>query len=790
MRRDLLELPEILFTAVFIPIAAFSWVGILLAEFGAFTGWRILAGGSLVSLLALIAAGRDYAGAMASRTPVSRRAWILLAVIVVTAAALFSRPGENVIEGADGSVYLSIGRNIARTGGIPSEDPVVGLTPKELHPSFFAPTERHPNLENRLPGGLRIGGDGRIYPDFFHLLPVWIAIADVVIGPYGGYYVNVAFALGSIIVVWLIGRRVWSPAAGGVAAALLAVNFGEVYYARLASSEMLAQFFLLSGAFFTVLAWDSRQRVAGACAGAAVGLSAFTRIDVLLLMVPLAALWLLLTRSVQRDQAWRWYAMTLTMLAGHAAVHALTVSALYTHRLYNDSWRMLARLQGQMDATTLVAAALMTALAGVAIKKLRRRWLAWAGLGIGLTLILLSPTVVVTASLLLSPVGLAVTAAGLAMILTRPLNWRVLPVLVPFLVGAMLMLAWRESGILPADFRRAVPAVLPGAILLIGFVVGTVANSRGWPSAAIWLLPIGLGGWYLAETAPILRTPPGRHIHAQVAYLANQLPPDAIVLTDRSVPGHLALALQYTFGRLALRMDSRPMAGDGIAPLVERSLAAGRPLFAAVAPLVTDRPTGLRRSDVAGFDMREAFSTTLRYDVIVPVRGLFPSRQRVDEVPITLYRINARDTTASARPLSIDIGGDDFAFIIRGFHAPEPLQSGTARWTTGDALIALPRLESARSSPTIILRLSANRPPGTAPPAVQLLIDDLPLGTISSATPDVREYRLDVPEAVHTRMLAAPTMLTIATEPFVPKAVGLNDDKRQLGILLDWVRIE
>jgi hypothetical protein len=791
MRRDSLELPEILFTAIFIPIAAFSWVGILLAEFGAFNGWRVLAGGSLLSLLAFSAARRDCAVAIAARAPVSRRAWIFLAIIVATAAALFSKPGEYVIEGADASVYLSIGRNIAKTGGISSTDPIVGLMPKELQPSFFAPNDRNPDLDNRLPGGLRIGSDGGIHPDFFHLLPVWIAMADAVAGPYGGYFVNVVFAVLSVIVVWLIGRRVWSPAAGGVAAALLAVNFGQIYYARLASSEMLAQFLLLSGAFFTVLVWDSRQRVAGASAGVAIGLAAFTRIDLLLLMVPLAVLWLLQTRSGQLGQAWRWYATSLTLLAGHAAVHSLTVSALYTHRLYDDSWKVLARLQAQMDATTLVAAALMTALAAVAIKKLRRRWLAWAALGVGLTLILLSPVVVVTASRLLSPVGLAVAVAGLGVILTRPLNWRVLPVLVPFLAGAALMLAWRETSILPADFRRAVPAVLPGAMLLIGFVVGTVANSRGWPSAAVWLLPLGLGGWYLAQTEPILRTPPGRHIHAQVAQLAEQLPPGAVVLTDRSVPGHLALALQYTFGRSALRMDARPIGDDGIEPLVERLLAAGRPVFAAIAPLVADRSTGLRRSDVARFDMHQAFAMTMRYDVVVPVRGLFPRRQRVDEVPITLYRITARDTAAAARPLTIDIGDDDFSFVIRGFHEPESFQLGKARWTTGESLLALPRIEgSATTGLTIVLRLSAHRPPGMAPPAARLSVDDVPIGAIPVTTSGVHEYRLALPEAILARVLAGPTMLTISTGSFIPKAVGFNDDGRQLGILLDWIRIE
>jgi hypothetical protein len=791
-RPDSIERPELVFAAMFIPIAAFSWCGIALAGAGAFTGWRAFTGGAVISAIALAAAAREYRASRVSAAPVSRRSLMILALTLLTATALFAQPGEYSIEGADASIYLATGRNIVATGGIASEDPVVGLMPRALHGSFFAATALHPNLQNRLPGGVRIGDDGRIHPDFFHLLPAWIAMATAAAGPYGGYFVNVAFGVLGVFAVWLIGRRLWSRAAGGVAAALLAVNFGQIYYARLPASEIMAQFFLLSAAYFTILTWDSRQRAAGACAGAAIGLAAFTRIDLLVLLIPMTVLWLAMTRRGQLGRAWGWYAATFTAISTHASVHAVTAAELYTKRLIGDGTLVLERLSGLLNVTTLVAAVVLTALAVLAIRNLRRRWFAWGALAVLLTLSLLSPAVLANGARLVSALGLIVAAIGVTMILRRPLNWRVLPVLVPVLASTMLMLAWGENSTLPADFRRMVPVILPGVTLLIGFVVGSIANSRGWPSAAIWLLPFGLGGWYLYQASPVLRTPPGQHIHAQLAALAEKIPANAVVLTDRSVPGHLALALQYTFERSALRMEKRPAEGLGIAPLVENVLASGRPLFAAVAPLVAERPSGLRRSDAAGFDMRESSVTSLEYDILVPARGRFPKVLRRDEVPIALYEIKNRDAnTIATRPLTFDIGGDDIAFIIRGFHAPEVSQSTRTRWTTDSAQVALPRLGSEGTAhPALVLRLSAMRPPGFKPATVRVSIDDMTVGVIEQTTADLRDYRIALPPAVLAKVLAMPTTLTLTADSFVPKAAGFNDDPRRLGIVLDFVRIE
>lgn len=785
-----LETPELLFIALFIPIAVFSWVGITLAELGAFSGPLVFAAGTIASLLGLLVAGRDYMSAGIVRASVPSRTWWFLLFLVTLSAALFSRPGEYVIEGADASVYLGTGQHIAQSGQIVSVDPAVALVPREQWPAFFTPDRVAEGIGNRLPGALRIANENKAVPSFFHLLPVWIAIATTAAGSHGGYYVNVVIAILSVLTVWLVGRRVWSCAAGPVAALLLALNFGQIYYARIATSEMLAQFLLLAAMLFTVLTWDLRLRTAALCAGAAVGLAAFTRIDALLLMIPLAFAWWLAARRQQPgSRAWLWFAGTLAVMAAHAILHAVTVAALYTDRLFADGGRVLSR---QPAITALLGGIAAAVTSAVIVLVRHRRWRFWIGLTVVLFLAVVPQPIIATTARLISPLGLTVAAAGALTLLARPLDWRVLPVVVPVVAQLLLLLAWRETTTLPADFRRAVPLLLPGAMLLIGSVVTEAGPGHRWRRRALWLVPVILGGTYLMDAESIVRRPLAQGLHQQIADLAAQVPEDAIVFTDRSLPGHLALALQLTFQRSALRLNARPAGAPAPALVVDRALTTGRPVYVAVSSLEDALPDRFHRSDFAGFDVREAASRRLAFEVAQPVRGSFQDQRLAVDVNVALYRITRRETAPpAARPLTLDIGEHDVPFVVEGFHATEAFGATRARWTTGEAKVAIPRLSTdTGANHAIVLRLSAYRPVGAHPAVVTIAVDDLLVGTIPNPGPDLRDYRLPLPASVQARIGAAPTMLTISVSPFVPKVFGLGTDERALGVVLDWIRIE
>jgi len=785
---------EVLFIAAFIPLALFSWVAILLAELGAFTGLRVAVAGGVLSTVALAAGWRDIRGAVAIRQ-VSRATWLSFALLAALSTTLLSRPGEYLIEGADASVYIAIGHNIQRTGGITSTDPAVSLVPQDLRLNFFRVGRGVRQHEARLPGGLRIDDHDRVNPGFFHLLPVWIAVAISAAGPAAGYFVNLIPGVFGVIAVFLIGRRLWSPWAGLVAAALLSVNFGQILFGGLAASEMLTQFMGLSGILFTVIVWDLRLRVAGACAGLAIGLAAFTRVDALLLMVPLAMLWLIMaSRSSRLGRAGAWYATVLLLVSVHAVVHAETVASLYSRRLVQDGVQML---KGSVIAAAPFWLALglfgVCALALV-ILVFRRRSLVWLGVGtavIAIGAIALSPPLVPMVSRLISPVGAAAALAGLVLVARRA-QMRTLPLIVPLVAQTALLLAFHQETTLPDDFRRAVPLVLPGATLLIGFLVSHVSGGRPWAAIAIWILPVALGGSFLRDTAPILRTPPVQGTHAQIAELADRIPADALVLSDSSVPGHLPLALTYTFDRSSVRMVARPTSGTGIAPLINAALTMGRKVYVVAAPMVEHKPLRLWRSDFAGFDIQQEHEQVLRYDVLTRTRGVFPRRLETHNPPVALYQVRALDWQSLAPlPHTVDVGVDDFRALVDGFHASEPFHSTRARWTTGDSRIALPRVvKPASGRLDLVLRFAADRPPGHAPVEVRLAIGGIPAGTIAAPTIDLREYRVPLSPAVVARLTAGPSILSMASDVFVPKDVVGGGDDRRLGVMLDWVRVE
>src|SRR5262245_46565304 len=106
-----------------------------------------------------------------------------------------------------------------------------------------------------------------------------------------------------------------------------------------------------------------------------------------------------------------------------------------------------------------------------------------------------------------------------------------------------------------------------------------------------------------------------------------------------------------------------------------------------------------------------------------------------------------------AWPLTLDIGGPDSRFVdlatnddtAHGFHAVERFGEDTARWTSGDATLALPRPPGGAS--ILSLRLLNSRPPDQPVPLLKLSVDGQPIGTFEVTRPvaGTRAARLRAP---------------------------------------------
>ncbi len=784
---------EAAFTLLFILVAAVSWVGTLLAEAGAFTPGRVLAGAGVLAAAAWAGIARELRADRSGEATRSARTPIWLAIALAAAAALYAQPGEYLIEGSDASVYLAIGQSLNRTGGLVSPDPVLQLLPAGTRNALLARDRSWPYLSNRFPGGIQVGAGDLVVPNFFHLLPVWIAVFVGVFGSHGGYYVNAVFGVLAVLATWLVGRRAWSAGAGSMAAVLLAVNFGQVWYARTASSEMLAQWFLLAGIFFTLVAHDRQTRFAGACAGTAIGLAGFARIDTLIVLLPLGAAWLVLARRRGLlGRAWPWYAATLGLVGAHAIAHAVLVSTPYTLRLAATAWNAGVGVITSIGVGSALAAAAVLAGTWVAAKLMPSgaRLPALAGLAV-LVPAVLSPGVAKTAGVLLTPAGAIAMVASFVWVAHRDRDRRLLPLLAPFAAEAVLWVVWREKTTWPADFRRFVPVVLPLGLLFTGALAAHVAEIGARARRGAWIVVAGLVALWVGQAWPTLRTPPMQGVHVQVEEIASRIPASAIVISDRSSPSHLPLALQATFGREGIEVTERVPPGGALQAFIGNALAANRRVYVMLAGYTDDLPRRLWRSDFEGLRVTPAFAAPLAYTVLESSAVAFPRRLTEVRTEVELYDVGREEGAPPVTlPFTADFGERDFAFALRGFYAGESMPSARARWTSGQAQIAIPRLVVAGPGATLVVRLAADRPPRVAAPTVRVDLDGAEIGVIVGPRPGFSEYRFALGGAMVSRLRAGDSTLTIHADTFVPKAVGAGDDTRVLGVALDWIRLE
>lgn len=797
--RGIVDGLEYGFTLLLLLIAVISLVGITLAEFHLYRWITLLSASLLIGGPVLVFTSHQLRAYLTPTRLVPTLSWLYLLFILFAGAAMFFQPGEYLFNGSDGSVYVNIGSVIERTGGITFANPLLDTVPQSTWAGLFTQDENWPHLYNRFPGGVQIAEDKNlILPNFFHLFPVWIANFNLLFGPRGGFYVNAVFGLLSVVALWLLGRRLCSPLAGALGAGLLLVNFGTLWYARFPTSEVLTQFFLLAGLYFTVLCVDGAPRVVGLAAGVAFGLAAFCRIDVLFLASPLILAFLgVVALEGKFSRLWWWYLAGFVVLTGHAVAHAFMVATPYTLRVLSNIG-VLTTGSLFSAATLVIGGALLWA-----VLLLRRRYWAWlkshalifAVAALGFLAFRLWPHFW-SGSLwfLLSPIGVAAAFAGVAVFLVRDSTLRGLPVIAVFLCSALFYLeSPRAYPFMPWVFRRYVPVILPMALLFIGYLVDTIWSSRARLRALIILIPALLGMTFFAKDWPILRDPPMRNAYAAVSQFSAQFPPTALLLFDGSVPSHLPLAVDYTFERPGLAIYRLDDMSAALRDLISRMLAADRSVYVVTTGQNDPEENTLRRSDVQEFALYHAGTFPLRYTALEWTQDIFPQVVRPIEQRLEFYQMlpwGNSPAPITAR-FEIDIGGLDFPYLLSGFSYRETWGTTTIRWSRGEAQILLPppALPPGRQA-ILALRAIGGRPAGIEPPLVTLTMNGTSVGLFTAVTQSLTEYRFPLPAHLLAQGRLTDLVLTLRTSTFVPKVARLSDDSRELGIALDWVAVE
>lgn len=740
-----------------------------------------------------------------------RQSWLkrlLLAAVTLVALGLYAAfPNDSFFVGRDQGTYSNQALHIAHTGQL-----------KLDWPQGFD----DPKMKRKTPPGWGATG---IYPgtasltiQFSPVLPVWLAFAFSSFGVHGLFGFNALVATLCIGVFFALASRLIPRRMALVATAFFALNPMQIWIARVALSEVLAQYLLLSGALLLLLLCRARPRLGWLLGAFVVGSSVFVRIDGFVLApLALAFGWFSAIGAARhgelpsssRDSTRGLVARVLAVRPEVLGVAGIALSLSLGWVLYVLTTMNYVRAQsaqlipiGQLSAALLVLWIVLARFAPTLPKKLVSLRGVWVVLAAALALLSiyayfirpeLDPYVVrvrrgvvlptpirdfrensfVNLGVYVTPVLAFLAPAGLWLALRRTVLKRRPEPMLFFLIlcfGYSLLYLYRPaiSADHPWGMRRFVPIVIPGVVLLSLVAFDGLRRFRivqryrqAWTAA----LAVALLAFTAFRARPYLFLKEYDGAYAFVTRLADSIPSGRFVIcnmTSRTF-GHLVLGR----GLRALRYDLYDSDRLEVAQrAVDLMTAPNEPYY-----VLTDAQSPLDDATPIA-----EFNTTQRW----LEETTSPPAEKIREGNFSLLLYERRGPL-SVPAIDLDALGVRRVARVKegGFWGTERDGDGITRWTKGEAWLEIPLSDDVRPR-RLKLRII-----GFAPSGAWLTV--LANGTaIHSDSLDEAPVTLDLalPESSDPKL-----RIDLVSDTFRPSDAG-SQDTRELGIRLSSMVLE
>jgi Dolichyl-phosphate-mannose-protein mannosyltransferase len=329
-------------------IAAVCWASLATAHLG------VLSVGSVLGLAAAMLAALAVPVWLSLRRGRRRLAvggrlgWVEVAALAAGAGLLLLLylPGFPYgVADKDPGGYVQHGFWIARTGDFRIHDQALARLPDMTR---YGAGVRFP--------GIWISNAARaeVVPQFYHLYPATLGFLGRLSGQTAMMSLNALLAVVSAAGVYLVGRRLAGPAAGAVAATVLALDMVQVWQAKYPTTEISTQLFFVLTILGLVVAAETRWWPPATLAGAALGVAWLDRPDTLLPV--LIALGVLAAAAVlgRFGRLHAAFALGLAALAPHAPWQALGPAGRYSQAAGGITAGRLALAAAALAAGALV----------------------------------------------------------------------------------------------------------------------------------------------------------------------------------------------------------------------------------------------------------------------------------------------------------------------------------------------------------------------------------------------------------------------------------------------------
>jgi hypothetical protein len=781
------------------------WTGVTLGGLGFFSRASLVGCGAVSSVgLALLVARRE--GPLLRRPSRRPDALVLLVVALVGVAALWYRPAfEQVAGGRDPVTYVLSGIYMGREGSWVVQDDVVTTIESDVDRRTFLGTVRagaHGHWGPRFLGWYLMDPDtGRVVPQGLPLYPTTIAIGYLLGGVQGALRVTTILAIAAVVGLLLLGRRLSTTAVGATAAAWLLVSPAQVWFARFANAETVAQLLVIVGLYGFVIHRRHGSWPHGLLAGVAFGLTWQSHIWMVWLVLPLAGIFVtdVLRDRIDRSALLAFW-LPLFLLGVQALVIYLTVTTAYLWGVYSVlRWSLPAIIPAFVGAALVLAimwywrrrrsapagppspevrsvgwtrvvvaaAVVAAALFGYAVRPLVSN--AWSAEAV--------PRLTLTTGV---PV-FALAVAGMGLLLLDRRRGAVTLCVLAIALGIMVPVLWHPSIQRPLMWSlRRYQTFLPliylfAAVPLWRWVAAERLSALRWRDlaaaavAVAVLVPQGLRGQEYRGFKQ-----PGETI-ALIEEIADSLEPDAVLLFEaRSGWGVLDFAapLAYWKGFEVYRLHSKTPSAVALRDFTRRQTQRGRPVY-----FFTQGFTYFFAAPRAEPHRRWWYQRRQLEEVL----GRMPESVVDSRFLFAAYRLLP---TGVNGPLDggIDVGNWDDIYVGEAL-ATEIVGPLTVRWTKGTAYFWLPGMPA--DVQRIVVHADTVADSEHLGRTLRARLDGVDLGEIpiTAGWPD---YIFDVPSDWQPVAGRVP-MLELVTVPIQPDAVVGNGDSRYLGVLVNAV---
>jgi uncharacterized membrane protein (UPF0136 family) len=690
---------------------------------------------------------------------------LYLLPVLLIAGYLFFQPYEYLDGGWDPGNYINTGVHIARTGRITYYDNALKENAKSI--GYNRTDIKFPGLY------VKDANKGIVVPQFFHLFPVWIALFYKLFGLKSVFYVNPFFAILNVVLLFLIAKEMLGKRYAYLSAILLAFCVIEIWNARFPTSEILGQFYFLTGFYFWIRYIREDDRFFAFWSGMAFGEFLLVGITSLL-VIPLIVFYLLF-RLKKKDIYFTIPFLTLI-------IHLVIQITIYSPMYFRSVIMFFTRREIYIALFVCwILLGVILFLRKVSFSKARPYFVVFIfalfvfGYFIRPRLFnSLESLNLIELGSWLSLAGLFTATFGLVLLIWREKDEGLLFITVSAIVFAgFFIFDKRMNSRYPFSLRRYAPAVIPVFCLWVSYFFYILNNrfKRTGFLVSVVLIP-------LIIIIPVYKCRNVISVKDHKGWMkfwnefSEKMDNETLYISNNY---RWARPLTDIYGKNVIAFAEG--AGENVCGFAKNKIGEGKSVS-----YISDSPKPY--SMIVDFEKTDNIACEIE---CIEDSLTFPPRIEKRKFDFNIFKI--RDIGQLTEQEYLVEVGDENIGLLAGFDKARVFGGidSPARWTFKKAELVVPWFGDNVGQVLTIKVCGMSKEAGIS--TVSLYIDSVPIAENINIGEEMKEYEVNIPPDIVDTGNNKRAILTIRSNTWSPADYGIKGYPDNLGILLDWVKI-